>query len=180
MNQPFSLYTGLPVAKEPWLRVLGRNVTQWLVSGSFREYNLTKIYNARNHIYGKNFKLALSTRRTFQLEMLPRSMISAVHKFRENILESSLASNIRAGLFGLSVASSFKMASVRVRCIRGPIKRVLGNVATRISIRYTDMHNQDIAFRFRVKIWTKCTENDLIWIVRQGVTACLCGRNWQI
>ena len=60
--------------------------------------NLAKIHNARNHIYGKNFKLklcmcaqsmALGTHTKFQLEILIRSTISAIHKFRENILESS-------------------------------------------------------------------------------------------
>ena len=60
--------------------------------------NLAKIYNASNHIYGENFKLkpcacaqsmALGTRTKFQLEMLIGSAISATHKFRENILESS-------------------------------------------------------------------------------------------
>ena len=60
--------------------------------------NLAKIYNASNHIYGENFKLklctcaqsmALGTRTKFQFEMLIGSAISATHKFRENILESS-------------------------------------------------------------------------------------------
>ena len=60
--------------------------------------NLAKIYNASNHIYGENFKLklctcaqsmALGTRTKLQFEMLIGSAISATHKFRENILESS-------------------------------------------------------------------------------------------
>ena len=60
--------------------------------------NLAKIYNTRNDIYGENFKLklctcaqsmALGTRTKFQLEILIRSTISAIYKFRENILESS-------------------------------------------------------------------------------------------
>ena len=60
--------------------------------------NLVKIHNTRNHIYGDNFKLklctcaqsmALGTRAKFQLEILITSTISATHKFRENILESS-------------------------------------------------------------------------------------------
>ena len=60
--------------------------------------NLAKIYNARNYIYGENSKLklctcaqsmALGTRTKFQLELLIRNAISAIHKFRENILESS-------------------------------------------------------------------------------------------
>ena len=58
--------------------------------------NLAKIHNARNHIYGENFKLKLcmcaqrskGTHTKFQLEILIRSTISAIHKFRENILES--------------------------------------------------------------------------------------------
>ena len=61
--------------------------------------NLAKICNARNHIYSENFKLkictcaqskALGTHTKFQLEILIRSAISAIHKFRENMLESSL------------------------------------------------------------------------------------------
>ena len=60
--------------------------------------NLANIHNTRNHIYGENFQLklcmcaqsiVLGTRTKFQLEILIRSMISAIHKFRENILESS-------------------------------------------------------------------------------------------
>ena len=60
--------------------------------------NVAKIYNARNHIYGENFKLklctcvqsmALGTRTEFQLEILIRNMISAKLKFFMNILESS-------------------------------------------------------------------------------------------
>ena len=60
--------------------------------------NLLKIHNTRNHIYGENFKLklcacaqsmALGTRTKFQLEICITSLISAIHKFRENILESS-------------------------------------------------------------------------------------------
>ena len=59
--------------------------------------NLAKIH-VTNHVYGENFKLkmcmcaqsmALGTRTKFQLEILVRSMISAIHKIRENILESS-------------------------------------------------------------------------------------------
>ena len=60
--------------------------------------NLAKIHNARNHICGENFKLklctcaqsmALGTHTKFQLEILIRGTISAIHKFWENILESS-------------------------------------------------------------------------------------------
>ena len=59
--------------------------------------DLAKIYDARNHSYGENFKLklytcaqsmALGTCTKFQLEILIRIMTSAIHKFRENILES--------------------------------------------------------------------------------------------
>ena len=59
--------------------------------------NLAKIYKARNDIYGENFKLklctcdqsmALGTRIKFQLEIFIKRTISAIHKFRENILES--------------------------------------------------------------------------------------------
>ena len=60
--------------------------------------NLAKIHNTRYHIYDQNFKLklctcaqsmALGTHTKFQLEILITSTISAIHKFRENILESS-------------------------------------------------------------------------------------------
>ena len=73
---------------------------QGFVSLTFHEFSkniLVKIYNTRNHICGRNFKLkfcictqsvALGTSIKFQLEILMRSMISAIHKFRENILES--------------------------------------------------------------------------------------------
>ena len=56
---------------------------------------LVKIYKVRNHIYGENFKLklwmcvqsmALGTCTKLQLESLI-SMISAIHKFQENILK---------------------------------------------------------------------------------------------
>ena len=60
--------------------------------------NLAKLYYARNHIYGENIKLklcacaqskALGTRTKFQLEILIRSMISAIHILWENIFKSS-------------------------------------------------------------------------------------------
>ena len=60
--------------------------------------NLAKVIHAGNHIYGENFQLklcmcaqsvALGTRTKFQLEILTRSTISAIHKFLENVLESS-------------------------------------------------------------------------------------------
>ena len=60
--------------------------------------NLAKICNARNHIYDENFKMklcmcalnhALDIRTKFQLEILSRNMVPAIHTFRENILESS-------------------------------------------------------------------------------------------
>ena len=55
--------------------------------------NLAKIHITGNHIYGENFKLKLCTcaqsHAKFQLEILIRTKISAIHKFQENILESS-------------------------------------------------------------------------------------------
>ena len=71
-----------------------------VVSLTFRALrnNLAKMYNARNHFYAENFNLkfctcaqsiALDTRTKFQIEILIRNTISAIHKFRENILESS-------------------------------------------------------------------------------------------
>ena len=62
------------------------------------QMNLAKIYNARNHIYSEDIKLklctcaqsmALGTRTKFQLDILIRSTISAIHKFREIIFGSS-------------------------------------------------------------------------------------------
>ena len=44
----------------------------------------------------------------------------------------------------LSVAPTFKMASIRVRCIRGPVQKVPGNVATPINVRYIGTHNPHI------------------------------------
>ena len=58
--------------------------------------NLAKIYKARNNIYAENFKLklcicaqsmALGTHTKFQLEILIRSTILVIYKFRENILD---------------------------------------------------------------------------------------------
>ena len=60
--------------------------------------NLAKKHNAWSHIFGENSKLklctcaqsmALGTRIKFQLEILMKSTISAIPKFRENILKSS-------------------------------------------------------------------------------------------
>ena len=60
--------------------------------------NLAKIYSARNNIYAENLKLklctctqghALGTRTKFQLEILIRSTILVIYRFRENVLESS-------------------------------------------------------------------------------------------
>ena len=62
------------------------------------QINLTKICNARRHIYGENVTLklctfaqsmALHTHLKFQLEIIIRSTISVLHNFRENMLESS-------------------------------------------------------------------------------------------
>ena len=44
----------------------------------------------------------------------------------------------------LSVAPTFKMVSIRVRCIRGPVQRVPGNVATRINVRCIGMYNRHL------------------------------------
>ena len=65
-----------------------------VVSLTFRNPSkiISKLYNARNHIYGENFKLKLcmcaqSFGHTYKI--LLRSMISPILKFQENILESS-------------------------------------------------------------------------------------------
>ena len=72
---------------------------QWRPGGCFNnvssalQNNLANIYNARNHIYGENFKLKLFTCAhactNFELEIFIKSTISAIHKLRDNILESS-------------------------------------------------------------------------------------------
>ena len=43
-----------------------------------------------------------------------------------------------------SVAPTFKMASIRVRCIREPVERVQSNVATRINVRCTGIYNRHL------------------------------------
>ena len=83
-----------------YIKVLNGN----LPGGCFTNFlwllqnNLVKIHNARNHIYVGNFKLklctcaqshALDTCTKFQHEILIRILISAIHKFRVNILECS-------------------------------------------------------------------------------------------
>ena len=76
----------------------------WETGGCFTnvsravQNNISKIYNTRNRIHSDNFKLKLCTcaqsmalgkHTKFQLEILMRSTISAIHKFQDNILESS-------------------------------------------------------------------------------------------
>ena len=46
----------------------------------------------------------------------------------------------------VTVASSYKMASIRVCCIWGTVQRVPGSIATRIIIRYDRMYNQHVDF----------------------------------
>ena len=69
----------------------------WPLCGEFKN-NLAKIYSGRYNIDADNFKLklcacaqsmALSTHTKFQLEILIRSAILVIYKFRDNILESS-------------------------------------------------------------------------------------------
>ena len=90
----------------PYFASLGHDDLYWYImpGGCFTtvwgtlQNSLAKIHSARNHLYGENFKLqlcmcgqspALATHTNFQLEILIRSKISAIHKFHENILESS-------------------------------------------------------------------------------------------
>ena len=77
-----------------------RNQELWGLFSRALQNNLLKIDNTRNDIYGENFKLklctcaqsmALGTSIKFQLEILITSTISAIHKFRENILGPQLA-----------------------------------------------------------------------------------------
>ena len=62
----------------------------------------------------------------------------------------------------VGVALTFKMASIRVRCIRGPVERVQGNVATRIRPCFI-RPKPDLDFKIRIlKPWgCKQTES---WI----------------
>ena len=80
-----------------WLAGFGPGGCFFNVSRALQN-NLAKTYNARNHIYGENFKLklctcalsmALGTRIKFQLEIIISCTLSAIQKFGENILESS-------------------------------------------------------------------------------------------
>ena len=110
-------------------------ICMWLVQGPggcftnvsrALQNNLAKIHNTRNHIYGENFKLklctcaqsmALCTRTKFQLEILVTSTISAIHKFRENILESS---------WNVSETTPWKdnLNPLRAKFFRGNIKHI--------------------------------------------------------
>ena len=45
-----------------WFIKMAAEVEDWFINASLVfQNNLTKIYNARNHIYGENFKLKLCT-----------------------------------------------------------------------------------------------------------------------
>ena len=79
--------------------------------------NLAKIYNARNDIYGENFKLklcmcvqsmALGTRTKCQLEIRIRNTISAIHTFQESILESlqNISGTTPQGVFGVYIEAT--------------------------------------------------------------------------
>ena len=106
------------------------------------QMNLAKIGNARNHIYSENFKLklctcaqskALGTHTKFQLEIRIRSAISAIHKFREDILDSSQ---------NVSKTTPRRLATLwNARLLRTAQPYQHGNVVRRIiqlsSIRWT-------------------------------------------
>ena len=77
------------------------------------------------------------------------------------------------------VASSFKMASIRVRCIRrGPVQRVPDSVATRISIKYFGMHKQHIGIVFPGEN-KYSMHRKLPRIAQQGATAFCVGATWR-
>ena len=80
----------------------------------------------------------------------------------------------------LLVAPSFKMVSIRKRCFREPVQMALGNVETRISFRYTGMHNRHIDILYPGGNTYSMRRNGLIGIAQRGATACLCGRNWRM
>ena len=69
------------------------------------------------------------------------------------------------------------MASIPVCCVRGPVQRVLGNVATRIIMKCNGMHNQHIGILLPDENADSHAGNGVIRIAPQGATACLCGRN---
>ena len=96
------------VTRPQWVNWAGYFLRNWnwfvkqgVISLTFRELSniiSQKTHNTENHIHGENFKLklctcaqshALGTPTKFQLEFLIRTTISAIHKFQENILESS-------------------------------------------------------------------------------------------
>ena len=92
LTRPAILRAAQSVYNIVWTGGCSTNISRAL------QNNRANIYNASNHIYGENFKLklctfaqshALGTRTKFQLEILIESAISAIQKFRENILESS-------------------------------------------------------------------------------------------
>ena len=89
----------------------------------------------------------------------------------------------------LSVAPTFKMASIRVRCIRGPVQRVPGNVATRINVRYIGTHNthndsllpvENTHSMSRKRPDYNCTarRNCIFVFAHPGATEKTGGRNW--
>ena len=101
--------------------------------------NLVKIYNVRNHIYGEHFKLkictcgqsmALGTRTKFQLEILIWNTISAIHNFRENILESSrnlseTTPRVRTWAFQVHTRQQREFSLTNRLCYRGSSEKWL-------------------------------------------------------
>ena len=89
----------------------------------------------------------------------------------------------------LSVAPTFKMASIRVRCIRGPVQRVPVSVATRINVRYIGTHNthndsllpvENTHSMSRKRPDYNCTarRNCIFVFAHPGATEKTGGRNW--
>ena len=137
--------------------------------------NLAKIHNARSHIYDENFKLklcmcaqsmALGIRHTkFQLEILIGSTIFAIHKFRENILEST--QNVSETTPGLNEMSLMGYYSHEVDLICIPEVNNLQHLVT-LDLMYNRI--QHIAKD--IKNCTNLTRllldrNNLQWLPRQ-------------
>ena len=119
------------------------------------------------NIYGENFKLkfcacaqsmALGTRTKFQLEMLIGSAISATHKFRENILESSRnVSETTPGVLQLTYKRS-----------EGTMINVLAQLSSKVN-----MLRQNFLFHLKQILTTKCFRLSILYS-RKWVTLASC------
>ena len=151
-------HLGIKVTNKITANVIGGSVGCFTNVSQALQNNLSKINNAINHIYGENFKLklytcvqsmALGTCTKFQFEILTRSMISAIHTFWENILESSqnvsettpryLSSLVHIqGVYLPSHMTSIPSKHFAVTKIRGHIVLRFGRLFSRCLTNYMD------------------------------------------